>query len=187
MSAQLPPPPQQLNITIPGMATIPAHNSNTALIVITAAMLVLAIATVMTIIVIRPAADNTILITAILGFFTTTTAAVLGLVKSNENSTNISDLHVVVNSRLTELLAQTAAAAKLAGQIDAEGVARLAADAASREASAATAAAAALAMQTVAGLKNKSLDQAATKVEVVNRFDKPVPTVVTDASKPDSK
>jgi protein-S-isoprenylcysteine O-methyltransferase Ste14 len=49
----------------------------------------------------------------ILGLIPTTVASLLALVKSFQNGEAIREVHLVVNSRLTELLAKTAETAKL--------------------------------------------------------------------------
>jgi hypothetical protein len=60
----------------------------------------------------RPGVDNTTLITCILGFLTSS----FSLIKSLSNGNDIQNLHLIVNSRLTELLQQTARASELAGR-----------------------------------------------------------------------
>jgi hypothetical protein len=64
----------------------------------------------------RPNVDNTLLIIIVLGFLTPTLASLIAVVKGFANANAIRDLHVIVNSRLTELLQQTSLAANLAGR-----------------------------------------------------------------------
>ena len=64
----------------------------------------------------RPNIDNTVLITTVIGFLTPTLASLIAVVKSFHNANAIEELHLAVNSRLTELLQQTSLAANLAGR-----------------------------------------------------------------------
>ena len=64
----------------------------------------------------RPNVDNTLLIIIVLGFLTPTLASLIAVVKGFANANAIQELHVIVNSRLTELLQQTSLAANLTGR-----------------------------------------------------------------------
>jgi len=64
--------------------------------------------------ILRPSQDNSQIITTIIGLLTPTLVALIAAVKSIQNGQDIKELHIVVNSRLSQLLQQTAMAAKLA-------------------------------------------------------------------------
>lgn len=49
----------------------------------------------------------------IFGFLTPTIAALIGMLKSFQNGSDIKELHIAVNSRLTQLLEQTALSAQM--------------------------------------------------------------------------
>lgn len=81
----------------------------TLYVVSTLSLCVIAVAAVITITVIRPEADNSGLITTVLGILTPVVGALLaGALK---------EVHTDVNSRLTEFLALTEKAAKAEGQL----------------------------------------------------------------------
>lgn len=67
----------------------------------------------------RPKQDNTALITSVIGMATPTVAALLALIKSGETARAVQEVHVSLNSRLTQLLAQTALAERTAGRNEA--------------------------------------------------------------------
>lgn len=96
----------------------PAQGSNTTAFVFgsTLAIAVVGAASIVAISVLRPKEDNTILITQVLGFLAPTAAALLALVKSTQTGTAVRELHLAVNSRLTQLLEQTAMASEAVGE-----------------------------------------------------------------------
>ena len=61
----------------------------------------------------RPVEDNTLLIATVVGLNTTAVTALLAL--------TVQEVHLAVNSRLTQLLALTAASERAKGKLDAEG------------------------------------------------------------------
>lgn len=75
-----------------------------------------AVGAVVAVEVLRPDKDNAALVTAILGVIVPTTAALLALVRGNETERAVRDVHLLVNSRLTQLLEQTAVASRAQGK-----------------------------------------------------------------------
>lgn len=71
---------------------------------------------VVSITVLRPDKDNASLIVSLVGFSATIVAALLALLKSENNATAITELHLAVNTRLTELLKQTSLASVAEGK-----------------------------------------------------------------------
>lgn len=85
-------------------------------------VLALGVIAVLGILLVRPKEDNSILIGLVLAMLAPTTTALLALISSANNATAIKDLHVIVNSRLSELLMATAASERSQGR--AEGLAQ---------------------------------------------------------------
>ena len=77
------------------------------------------VAAVLIISYLRPNIDNTLLITTVIGFLTPTLASLIAVIKGFTNASAIQDLHLIVNSRLTQLLQQTALASEAFGRADA--------------------------------------------------------------------
>lgn len=99
----------------------PAVSSNTTAFIFGSILLIAAIgsAAIVAIVVLRPGEDNTALITSVVGFLAPTMAALLAFIKSVQTGAAVQELHLAVNSRLTELLEQTAKASKSEGRKDA--------------------------------------------------------------------
>lgn len=83
------------------------------------AVSVVGVAAIVTITLLRPHEDNTALIGSVLTFLGPTAAALLALIKSIQTGAAVQELHLAVNSRLTQLLEQTAKASKSEGREDA--------------------------------------------------------------------
>lgn len=65
----------------------------------------------------QPGGDNTRVLALIIGFLAPTIAALIGIVKSIQNGNAIAELKKAVNSRLSQLLDQTALAARYSERI----------------------------------------------------------------------
>jgi hypothetical protein len=67
----------------------------------------------------RPHEDNTAIYTQIVGMLVPTSAAILALIKVNQTSEAVQNVHISLNSRLTQLLEQTELASRAKGKADA--------------------------------------------------------------------
>jgi hypothetical protein len=99
---------------------------NTAGMVLASVVIVTVVgaAAVVSIILLRPKEDNTLLIASVLGFLGPTAAALLALIKSAQTGAAVQDLHLAVNSRLTQLLELTAASSKSEGRLESDEAAK---------------------------------------------------------------
>lgn len=112
--SQIPPQLQPMVIQ-----TKPASNSSAFVLGSIIALAVIGAGTIVIVSLLRPKEDNTALIASILGFIAPTTAALLALVKSTQAGAAVQELRLDVNHRLSQLLEQTAKAAKSEGRDDA--------------------------------------------------------------------
>jgi hypothetical protein len=84
------------------------------------AVISVALASVVSLALLRPDRDNTALYTIVVSMVAPTLTAILALIKGNENADAVQDLRVVVDGRLTQLLERTAQAERLAGRGEGE-------------------------------------------------------------------
>lgn len=95
----------------------PIQRSNVGMIVGSViALSVLGTGSIITIVLTRPNQDNAVLIATILGFLGSTSAALLALIKNVQTGTDVKELHLAVNKRLSQLLDLTAKAAHSLGR-----------------------------------------------------------------------
>ena len=78
----------------------------------------------------RPHEDNTAIYTQIVGMIVPTTAAILALIRVGETNEAVQNVHISLNSRLSQLLEKTESSSRAAGKADAEAAAAAAAIAA---------------------------------------------------------
>jgi len=90
-----------------------------AVLILIVSLGIVGVAAIVAIVALRPHEDNAALIATVLGFLAPTMAALLALIK-------VQELHLAVNSRLTQLLEQTAKASRSEGREDAAAAAALA-------------------------------------------------------------
>lgn len=78
-------------------------------------LVALGLGTVMGILYLRPEAENTPLIMTIMGLLAPTVVSTLALLKVQETNDKLQETHVMINSRMTELLEKTGLAAHAEG------------------------------------------------------------------------
>lgn len=97
------------------LARVRAEHLRLSYLVAIVFMSALAVIAILGIELLRPTKDNTQLITSVMGMIVPTTAALLVLLRGNSTEQSVQEIHLAVNSRLSELLEQTAKSERAAG------------------------------------------------------------------------
>lgn len=99
-----------LQMELERLRSIPPMRSPMFYVVTIFGLCLLGISSILAIVVLRPEGDNTTIIIAIVGFLAPTVAAIVALM--------VKDVHVLINSRMTELLVATAQASRAEGKVE---------------------------------------------------------------------
>lgn len=114
VSPIIPETPAQASLPLPNInIPLAIDHSTTPTYICAGTVACLAMCCITGVTILRPG-DNTQIIMLIVGFATTTITSLVGIIKAGSVGKDVRELHVAVNSRLSQLLLATSAQATLA-------------------------------------------------------------------------